>query len=297
MASGTAAVTPAAVSVVVAGVFPGTGSAYQVFVTPSWSTGADVPAATKTALAFTVEFTVPAPADATIDYLTLEAGSVPPPDPSSMYSTLGQYLDKLRLLLHDTTDQIWPEIVKVDFINEAMRQRDTDCQINRVLQSFTLEAARSTYEFSELDNPDIFDVTSIALIYGSTRYILNQASYVMLTRDTRQWTQYRGLTQAWAKYGAKSVVFGPTPSLAYVTEWDCSTVSTPLAESDDLDPMPYPYTTPVPYFAAYWAKMNERRYPDADRFLMLYQQKINNVIGARTGLMPSVYPTPAGSPR
>ena len=158
-----------------------------------------------------------------------------------------------------------------------------------MLISKTLTAGTALYNFSDLSNDAVFDVIGIAVINGSTRIQLNQYSYSELSVAARAWTTYQSLPRAFCRYGPSQVYLAPIPVSAYVSEWDCSVYSDPLVATTDVDPLPFPYTKPVAYYAAYEAKLYERAFDEADAFLTQYQQQLQVALTARVGTVPSLY--------
>lgn len=279
--SGTQAVVAGAVTVTVTGTFA---AAYQVLVSPSWNTSYLVSG--KVIGQFVVTFAVPAPAGGgSIDWLAT-LGVVGPGAAGS--ATLTSYLAELRRLLHDPNDVYWSVTDKTANLNTAMQQRDRDTSGNRVLISKTLTIGTSTYNFSTLSNVQVFDVVNIFLIYSGTRVRLSPMAMSLLNETYRRWTAYQSIPEAWARYGPSEVVIGPTPSLAYSTEWDCCVYSSPLVNPTDGDPLPYPYTDPVPYYAAYLCKLNERQIDEAEAFRDLYRARVVNIPDTRTAMVPAV---------
>lgn len=207
-------------------------------------------------------------------------------------ATLSDYVDDLRRLLHDPADRYWPLADKIVYINKGMQRRDLDTGANRVLTSVTLVAGQDTYDFDSVavNQPNAFDVVSIAVIYGNLRVMMDSYAYSRLNVLARQFQpglQFCPL--AWARYGPNTVVFGPVPSQAYVTEWDLCIYTDPLVNLTDADPVVYPYTNAVPYYAAYQAKLNERQYDEAEGFKSQYDMQINTAVNARVGMRPSHY--------
>src|SRR3990167_4686473 len=199
---------------------------------------------------------------------------------------LSTLLTELRRLLHDPDDRYWSQADKTAALNTAMQQRDRDTGGNRVLISETLVIGTSTYPFSGLTNDQVYDVINIWVQYAGGRVRMNPLAYSALTERYRPWINYQGIPEAWARYGPTDVVVGPTPSLAYVTEWDCCVYSPPLVNLTDADPLPYPYPDPVPYYAAYLSKLNERDFGEAEQFLSLYRLRLTNIEAAKTGMIP-----------
>lgn len=138
----------------------------------------------------------------------------------------------------------------------------------------------------------IFDIVAMNLMYNNVRVVMGQFSMTELNATVRQYSP--PLTWApvrWARYGPNGVVVAPAPSIAYSTEWDCSTIGAALVNDQDIDFLPYPYTEAPPYWAAYRAKLNERQYDEADAFLKLYESKVAGAVNQRVGMVPSIYVT------
>lgn len=138
----------------------------------------------------------------------------------------------------------------------------------------------------------IFDIVAMNLLYNNVRVVMGQFSLTELNTSVRQympplsWAPVR-----WARYGPFGIVVAPAPSMAYVTEWDCSTIGAPLQYDADADLLPYPYTNSVPYYAAYLAKINERQNDEAEAFLNQYNSQVAVAVNQRVGSVPSMYVT------
>jgi hypothetical protein len=255
-------------------------AAYQISIAPAWVTAYDV--VSKTSAGFTVNFSVPAPpGGSTFDYIVFGTtiGTV----------TLADYLDELRDLLHDPDDRFWSATQKGKYINRARRQRDEDTAIQRSTIPFTLTTGTGTYTFATVGNGSIIDVISIILIFGQTRVLLDNVSLTELNQFYRTSTTFNGWTAGWARQGAATVIFGPTPSTAFATEWDCVVFGAPLVSLTDVDQVPYPYTKPVAFYAAYLAKMNERQRDEASDFMEDYMRLANESTGSRAPRIPNNY--------
>lgn len=284
MPSGTVAVPAGSVSVAVAGGFVAT---YQITVEPSWNTTTWI--TNKTAAGFTVNFNVAAPVGGgTIDWTAiLTAAAVV----GSTAVTLADYRTALRELLHDPNDDYWSLADKDIYLNRALQRRDLDTGGNRQLVTFTLTVGLDNYTLTAIGLPNVFDIVGINLIFVSNRVILNNVGFRRLNRLYRPWTPYQAVCEGWARYGPNTIYFGPAPSFAYTTEWDCCVYSLPntLVNPGDPDPLPYPYTEPVPYYAAHLAKINERQYDESEGFLEAYRERALLATNQRTGMVPSFY--------
>lgn len=204
--------------------------------------------------------------------------------------TLQNYLDDLRRLLHDPLDRYWSASDKIVYVNKGMQNRDVETGCNRQLFTYTLTIGDDEYTMTDFGSGNIFDVVGINVIYGNLRVVMNSSSFTQLNVDARQYSpglQYCPLQ--WARYGPNKVIFGPVPSQAYVIEVDACVYAPPLAALTDTDISPYPYSTPVPFYAAYWAKMNERQYDEADKFLEQAQKHTERANNSRVGTLASAY--------
>lgn len=254
-------------------------ASYQVGISTSWVTAYDV---VKAAAGFTVNFAVPAPnAAATWDYIIF--------GPAIGTVTLADYLDELRDLLHDPNDRFWSPTQKANYINRARKRRDLDTAIQRSTISFTLTAGTDTYTFATVGNGSIVDVIAITLIFGQTRIVLDNPSLTELNQRYRVSANMTGWTSGWARQGPTTVIFGPNPGSAYVTEWDCVVFGAPLVSLTDADQVPYPYTQPAVYYAAYLAKLNERQWDEAAEFKQQYDESIGVSTNARAPRVPNSY--------
>lgn len=213
-------------------------------------------------------------------------------------ATLGDYLTTTRDLLNDPDAQYWSTARLTRFINRALIKRDRDTGQNRQTATLTSTVGVDTYTFATLQallastTFIIYDVIAVNLIYGTLRVVLGSYSFTMLNVLIRQYQPLlRNAPVAWAKYGANKVVIAPAPATAHQIEFDCA-LTVPndyLVASTDADPLPLPYTDPPPYYAAHLAKLNERKYEEAQSFLDDYQREILTCSSTLVGTVPSLY--------
>ena len=122
-----------------------------------------------------------------------------------------------------------------------------------------------------LDNT--FDVLNVTLIWGSLRIPMMYMPFTEFNLKMRAWTQFQSRPTVFSVYGSKSVYVGPVPDQVYATEWDTVVAPSPLVNYTDQDMLPFPYNSPVPYYAAYLAKYKEQSYEESDRFLADYTKQ------------------------
>lgn len=204
---------------------------------------------------------------------------------------LSDYHASVRDLLHDPNDQFFSKAAKTRWINEGVRMRDILTKYNRVLKTFNTVIGTDNYSFTDFGDARVFDVIGVYVIYGQLRVVLDNVSFTMMNARVRQLQPlYRNVPICWARYGPNSIYIAPAPSMVFAMEADCARYSTTLVNDTDPDDLPYPYTDPVPYYAAYKAKLNERQNDEAAEFLDAFQMACAVATGERTGMLASAYP-------
>lgn len=293
----TIAVTPGAVNITITGSFS---SSYQAFASANWPT--ELPIINKTATSFDIDpFTMPAPAGAFIDWFVV--GGVSPGPASAV--TLSYYLSEVRRLLRDKTTTgaqvIWSDEDLTAFVNRAMQQRDLDLGLNRSLIRFAMTTGVFRYPFAAIvaggtviDGvalPNLIDMLSVTVYSigpsptGGTKYPLARQPYSFVNRFTS--TSWMSYPRWYAIFGPGSVYVAPPPAQAYLAEWDAKGFATGLVSTTDQDPMPYPYTDPIPFGAAGFAYLESKNYPEADYYLSMDPKKPLGLFPLRMGLVRS----------
>lgn len=225
-----------------------------------------------------------------------------------MGETLGTYLVRTRRLLHDlplgytpdptntNPNQIYSDFDLTGDINEALNERDLWSGGTRFFQSgIPLVIGQDQYPFTTLfpaiyaAGKVVLDVIGLAIIYGSTRYVLDNPSFTKMTTSTRILTTYQNRPMQFTRYGASTLFIDPAPSTVYTAEADTVLLSAVLVNSADPDPLPYPYTKPVPFYAAYLAYLNQGRDDKAERMFGYYIRNMRDIEGARVGQLLSAY--------
>lgn len=197
--------------------------------------------------------------------------------------TLGTYLTKLRRLLHDAADVYWTQAAKEAYINESIQQRDMDTGMHRTRGFVNLTTGTSAYLLTAV-NSQTYDVVGIGVYQGNYRLQLEQRPYAdiqMMYQSVLSFTQW---PVCYAKYGHSSLIFAPAPNQDYLSEWDCLLITNTMTASTDQDPLPYPWTEAVPYYAAHLANLELGKMDEADRFLKIYQERTNGVLAGARGM-------------
>lgn len=216
-----------------------------------------------------------------------------------MAETLTTYLTRVRRLLHDANADYFSASDLTADINDAIAQRDLWSGGSRSYrQGVALTIGQDLYDLTVLfPTLTVLDVINVWLIYGSTRVPLDNPSFTDLTAKARALTGYQNRPFGFARYGATQLYIAPAPGAAYTADFDLVTLSITLVAGADADPLPFPYTNPVPYYAAYQAKVNQRRYDEADVFLGYFRAAIASIEGARVGQMVSYFAGQQGGGR
>ncbi len=258
---------------------------YQLIsITPGWNTSWSVDPTTKVASGFSVSFNVPAPpGNSSFDW------SVNAPTPSA--SSLAQYLDCLRDLLHDPADLYWTAAQKTDYINQGLQKRDRETGQNRTLITFVTTIGTDTYNFTNLGNTNVFDLIGMYLIYGNLRIRMGAESMTGLNEKLRWYSPaFTSAPVGFARYGPQQFVVAPAPAIAYTLELDCAQITPKgfLISLTDTDPLPAPFDAPVCYWAARMAKYNERAMDEAREFEDDFNVEINRLDSNKVGMVPSL---------
>lgn len=192
---------------------------------------------------------------------------------------LSDYLTQVRRLVHDSTGNYWPDAELIDYINAARFRVVADTGCNRVLQTLNVTQAQETYAYSVLPSGvSTIDVLNITLLWGSMRVPMTYMSYTEFNLKMRAWQAFQSRPIAFTIYGGSTIYVGPIPDQTYVTEVDTVVAPAVLVNFTDQDAIAFPYTEPVPYYAAYMAKEKAQAMEEANRFMSTYEVKVRMAI-------------------
>ena len=199
-------------------------------------------------------------------------------------ATLSEYLIDTRRVLRDSQAQYWSDSELTSYINRAMRKRDTDSGQNVLIQSITLVEDQNEYTFNAGDfDPNTVAVFGIIVTIGNVNTPLGQRSYAEASSYWQPTTTYKGYPMVFAYLGATKVFIAPAPNLNYESEWETAIVSTPLATASDADPLPAPWTEPIPYLAAHYARYSLQQYDEAKQMKQEYDDLMTEIAGGVRG--------------
>jgi hypothetical protein len=123
------------------------------------------------------------------------------------------------------------------------------------------------------------DVMSVVIIWGNFRIPLGYMPFTELTAKLRMWTTWQQRPAAFSVFGQQNLYIGPLPDQIYVSEMDSILLPNTLVSLTDIDTIAYPYTSPVPYYAAHLAKLKEQSYNEAEMHRQMYKKRAIDAIG------------------
>ena len=139
------------------------------------------------------------------------------------------------------------------------------------------------------------DVINMNLFWGNSRIPLRYLPWTNFNAQLRYWQNYVGRPVCFSVYGQNQIYIGPIPDQSYPIEMDTVILPAPLTLSDSnaVDPINDPYTTPVAFYAAYKAKYKEQSYGEAEIYKQEYLKHVNAVLNSTfTRRIPDPYSTP-----
>jgi hypothetical protein len=211
-----------------------------------------------------------------------------------MSQTLSGYITICRRLLHDANGNFYTDQELTDDINAARSRlvRDTGCL--RSYQTTQANTNQEVYNVSTLpQGVNTMDIININLIWGNTRIPLRYLPWTQFNSELRFWQNYIGRPIAFSMYGPQNYYISPVPDQVYQMELDTIILPTPLVNAGDVDQIPDPWTTPVPFYACYQAKFKEQSYGESEIFKQEYMKQAQSVLATTyTRRMPDPYSSP-----
>ena len=136
-----------------------------------------------------------------------------------------------------------------------------------------------------------YDILNVYLTWGNTRFQLDWMAFSEFSTKIRCWTTFQSRPTVFSTYGQGAFFVGPVPDQPYICELDTSLNPTALVNSTDVESsIVFPYTEPVPYYAAFVAKLQEQSMEDSKKFDLLYSQMMTRAVGRSfTRRLPSMY--------
>jgi hypothetical protein len=210
-----------------------------------------------------------------------------------MSTTLATYITATRRLLHDANANFWTDAELTDYINDARNRLVRDTGVLRTIQTSATVANQEIYSFSTLpQGTQTMDILNINLYWGNSRVPMRYLPWTQFNAELRFWQNYVGRPIAFSLYGPQQFYLAPVPDQVYVLEIDTVIEPVALTLPVTVDPIPDPWTGPVPFYAAYLAKFKEQSYGEAELFNQQYKNRVQSVLtGTYTRRMPDPYST------
>lgn len=213
---------------------------------------------------------------------------------------LSSYITATRRLLHDSNGTMYSDSELTDGINTGRKKVSLDTYCLRSLQTVNLVAGTETYSVQAATSllTRAIDVMNLTVLWGNQRVPLLQMVWTEFNANMRVWQSFQNMPAAYSKYGGPlgPIYIGPVPNTAYVSEWDVAYVPTDLVDDTTIDPLNYPFSDPVPYYAAYTAKFKQQAYGEAALYQQQYKEKAYWAINSTfSRVLPNVYAYPQRS--
>lgn len=202
--------------------------------------------------------------------------------------TLQDYLNDTQRILHDATNRFWSQSELIDYINKSRRQLATESDACRRLEYFDIlvatDLAGATYDLNTLlTSRRVMDVKDILIQYSSNSvYQLRYLPFMSAVRNA-VWQYQKSGTPSHYTINNTSLFILPWPAQEYNNcILDCVVDPAALTTVDQYDnDILFPYTECVPFYAAYLAKVKDRRRDEAEEFMMDYQRRKMQAVGAQ----------------
>lgn len=208
---------------------------------------------------------------------------------------LSQYIRDTRRLLGDSQRNYWSDQELTDYINEARDQTAVDTLCVREFQTSGIPATDSgtglvtgqeRYQYTDASlalpkGNQIVDIINVTIIWGTSRIQLGWAPFTKFSAYFRPWTNYQRTPCAFTVYNATEFWIAWVPDQNYPTEFDTAIKPLPLANDNDVDPLPVMYSRAVKFYAASLARLKLQQYTEYEAQQKIYTQTIS-----RLGAMP-----------
>ena len=202
---------------------------------------------------------------------------------------LAQYVTEVQNLLNDNQGQFHNIPTLTNYVNRARRRVASVSGCVRCVPKGTQTFPRQeVYPFSDwlpLVQDEVPGTESI-LLCRSLAMSIGENSWKPMWRRV-VWTDFQARFRIyngtwfgtinepgwWAQYGqgpAAKIYLAPIPSMQLPFEVDLTLVPCPLLTDNDPDPIPYPWTDAVCYWAATLALLQQQRREDAQAMAALF---------------------------
>lgn len=209
-------------------------------------------------------------------------------------SALSDYITSTRRILRDANSNFFSDAELTDYINVARRKTALDTRCLRSLETVTLTTSTETYTLSTATTKTTraIDVVNIIVLWGNQRVPLEWMAWTNFNAHLRIWSSWTNMPVAWSNYGTSlgQIYVGPIPDQNYTSYWDIFYYPADLVDGSSTDELAFPFTDPVPYYAASTAKLKQQNYGESEVLMQKYRQKCAWAISeGYTRRLPNVY--------
>jgi hypothetical protein len=197
---------------------------------------------------------------------------------------LNSYIAATQDLLHDPLAAQWQLPQIKSYVNEA---RNRVAQDTKALRQVIANSNYPTMKFTqgmEFINPatflpppfggNIVDILGISITVNQERASLVYKPYSWITAQLRSWVGYQQWPQYWTRLSPIQICIAPVPNQTYITDWDVAVNPTPLVTDATTDDMPNMFVSPVKFWAAKLAKINQQSQGEALFFESEYTKEL-----------------------
>lgn len=120
------------------------------------------------------------------------------------------------------------------------------------------------------------DILSISVNYQNSYITLGYEVFSKFQAVARYWRTMQGMPSIWTMGppagvgGGRAFYIYQIPSQAYPADVHCITTPSDLVDDTTPEPLTYPESDLVPYYAAFLAKYNEQEFQESEKYLMQY---------------------------
>jgi len=235
---------------------------------------------------------------------------------------LAEYITQTQNLLNDNQGQFFSIPTLTNYINRSRRRIASASACLRVMPPGTRTVPfQEVYPFSDWDSlaqgvmpqaKQILHCRSLSIGIGGrwnmdTRRI--EGGSWKPTWRRLVWTDFQARFRIyggtfmgtisepgwWAQYGvgpAASIYLAPIPTQSMPMEVDLTIIPAPLLTDKDLEPIPYPWTDAVSYWAAVLALLQQQRREDASAMAIMFNSDLPMCASV---VCPQMIQTPYGA--
>ena len=209
---------------------------------------------------------------------------------------LSDYVTATRRLLHDSSGRVWSTAELNAYVNDGRKRLAVDTHCLRYLDTaVTLTTHTETYSGATLTakGTRCIDIANFTVLWGSQRVPMIWCPWTKFNALYRPWQVNYSRPCVWSFAGtspASSTIYvQPVPDQAYTAEVDLFYVPVDLVDDTTVDELAYPFDSPVPYYAAHLAKLQEQSYGEAEELKKQYATKAMEAINSFTRRLPNAY--------